>query len=241
MILSDLLGIAAALAQLLPFVKRLAHRADVRARLGAVWLPLVEDLEESMEGLHNSGRLLMGILKRTQLPVGRKEANELSLAWATTVDFAVKVVEQLSGFARETGKLVAFETFMERLKTADAADYELVKLLERSYKDGVLDVKEIPTFVKLYGSKGKQGRRLKRVAAEAVEEATPLVKKAKAVRIGKRLSRDVKGRLLKSFLRLKKVETLVRRVDAETAARMYEVAPDWAQPLIGLGKKIDVM
>ncbi len=241
MYLLDLLRIAAALTQLLPLIKRLAVRTDARERLGAILLPLLEDVEKSMEGLHNNGRKLAEILKRIQMPLGRRDATELSLAWADTVDFAVKVVEQVNRLARETGKLVAFETFTERLKTADPAVYELVKLLDRGYKDGVLDVKEVPTFVKLYGPKGRQARKLKKAAGKAVDEATPLVNKAKAVRIGKRLPRDVQSRLLKSFRRLKTISRLVRKVDAETAERMNEVAPDWAQPLVSLGKKLDMM
>ena len=128
---------------------------------------------------------------------------------------------------------------MEGLRTTDPPVFEMLRLLERSYKDGVLDLEEFPTFMKLYGLKRSRQRGLTKTSEAAAREARPLVKKAKAVRIGKRLERNVSRRLLKSIRHLQKVNVLVRKVDPETAARMYDAAPDWLQPLVVLAKEVE--
>jgi len=235
----DILRVAATVAQLLPFIKRLVKRRELRERLGEDLRPILQELEHSMEELNDNGKKLTGTLNRAKTPLNRKDANELGLSWADTVDVAVEVVEGVHKLAREARKVAAFETFMDDLRKNDPAVFEMVKLLERSYQDGVLDVKEFPTFVKLYGPKRGRQRGLRKAAEAAAKEATPLVKKATTVRIGKRLERDVSHRVLKSIRRLRRVNTLVRKVDPETAARMYEVAPDWVQPLVALAKEVD--
>jgi len=235
----DLLRVAATLTQLLPFIRRLVKRKEVRERLGEVLLPILRELEHSMVELNDNGKRLTGTLDRAALPLNRKDANELGFAWADTVDGAVKVIEGVHKLAREARKVAAFETFMNDLRTTDPPVFEMLKLLERSYQGGLLNVEEFPTFVKLYGPKRRRQSGLKRATEAAVKEATPLVKKAKAVRIGKRLDRAVAHRLLKSIRRLRRVNALARKVDSETAARMYEVAPDWVQPLVALAKELD--
>jgi len=129
---------------------------------------------------------------------------------------------------------------MERLKTADSGAYELLRLLERSYKDGVLDLREIPTFAKLYGPKGRRAGKLRSAAEKAVKEATPLVEKAQTIRIRRQLDRRVVHRLVKSVRHLETVKRKVRKIDPGTAKRMNEMSPDWVQPLIALGKRVEV-
>ena len=237
--LLDLLRVAATVAQFLPFIKRLVKRREMRERLMEDLLPTLRELERSMEGLVENGRKLTGTLNRAKMPLHRKDANELALTWADTADAAVEVIERVHRLAREARKIAAFETFMEDLRTTDPPVFEMLKLLERSYQGGLLDVGEFPTFVRLYGPKRGRQRTLKKAVETAAVEATPLVKKAKAVRIGKRLEREVSRRLLKSVRRLRTASASLRKLDSETAARMYDATPDWVQPLVALAKEVD--
>ena len=240
MILLDLLRAAAALAQLLSIVKRLAARRDLRGRLAEVLLPILRDLRKSMEELDANGQRLKENLGRVPTPLNRKDSNELVIAWAAAVDATAGVIEQVHRLGRAANGVAAFKTFMERLKTADPGACELLRLLDRGYKDGVLDLREVPTFAKLFGPKGRRARNLRSVAEKAVKEATPLVEKARAVRVGRRLDRQVVQRVVKSIRHLARVQRLVRKIDPETARTLDEVSPDWVQPLVALGKRVKV-
>lgn len=230
-----LLGAGGALARLLPFIKGLRERADrkeVKGRLRSRLLPTLRKLQGCMEDLNAGGQEFMGLLTKAQVPIaGRKISNELRLEWANIADGAVEVVKGVQGLAGLAEGIVAFETFMERLKRADPGLYELLKLLQRSYDNGALDLTDFPTFLALYGPKKREGRKLKREVEQAVGEAAPLVEKAGALRLSKPFNRHTEQRVIRSFRRLAELRGSLRGFEHATPEELADSAPEWMQPL----------
>jgi len=237
----DILSVGASLSQLLPAIngiaKRFAEKRELRERLAGVLSPTLKGLQSSMDDLRENGRKLTGVVRRAGIPLGRSDSTKLCLAWADTCDAIVKVINGLHELGMAAKEVTKYETFMERLKTTDNAAYELLRLLDRSCMDGVLDAREFPTYIKLYGPRRRKARKLEKEAKKATGEAAPLIKKARAVKFTQRLDRRVQQRVNKSLGSLAKTKVLLRPVSRETAAEMAELAPEWIRPLLEFAKQ----
>ena len=120
------------------------------------------------------------------------------------------------------------------MKATDSAAYELLRLLARSVQDGMMDVREFPTFVKLYGPRGRDARKLRKEAEKKAGEVGPILKKARSVKLAGRLNRRVERRLRKSVDGLKRAKDLLRGLGGETVGGLRQMAPEWAVPLTEL-------
>lgn len=238
--LLDLLKLAAAFTRLEPVLKRLAKRKELRGRLGDLFAPPLEQLDDTLDSLSRVGETVKDILNRADPTLGRKDTIGLWLALADIIDAEASLIEGFRDLAKQAKSVTSFETFMGALREADEPSYELIKLLDRSYREGILDVREYPAFIKLYGPKGRAAKKFQREAKEAAEAATPLVKKAKSVRAKAVRSREVETRLRKTARHLRKVQGLVRSLDRKEATSMVDLSPDWIEPLLVLAKEAGI-
>ncbi len=235
--LLDLLKLAAAFTRLEPTLKRLAKRKELRGRLRDLLMPVLTQLDEQLDGVTRSGETMKTILAQANPTLSRNDTIQLWLVLADIMDTEASLIEGARELAKRAKSVMSFETFMNALKESDEAGYELIRLFDRSYRDGILDVREYPAFATLYGPKGRAAKKFEREVKEAVVTATPMVKKAKSVRARAVHSRQVETRLRRTARHLRKVQGIVRSLDREEAKTMEDLSPDWIEPLLVLAKE----
>lgn len=158
------------------FIKKKSKKKEAAEGLANA-LSAIEDLEKAIEDMKESGRRMKDLVEKAQIPIQFGVADKLYQEIGVWMVVMARINLGLVRLARQAKSVTQYETFMSDLKHLDKPVYESLQMFARSYKDGKVDVSEMPTFIALYGPR-ELGREMEKAQKEQLE---PLTKKLEGI------------------------------------------------------------
>lgn len=128
--------------------KKIEMQSILKDALGAI-----DELSEAQSELAKVGEEYAREVVSVRIPVELGPADRLYLLSVRWMGANAKIILSLVKLAQQANSFAKLSTIMDDLKVLDRPAYELVRLLERSYREGKLDLTDFPTYIAVFGPK----------------------------------------------------------------------------------------
>jgi hypothetical protein len=228
-------AIAGLFAKLKEVLTKESQREENRERLRAA-IRVLDTLETSLKQGEEIGKSIGKLIEEAKDPPTRNDSERLYSKLADFFDHLRSFHELYIELCRESKVISQFE-FIDRLHKTDPEISEMVVFLGKCYDNGKVDVRDLPTFISLYGPRRKNYHKISNLIDEKLKEHDSVLVKTK--RIAPKLllpTRATQRQLMRSLIALAKQKDTFVKLDNKVADQLLEQSPDWMSSLSELMK-----
>lgn len=230
--LRDILGLE---QELVRHFRDKSEWKQARARITSA-LSSASRLHQLLESLPTDGLRAITAVEEAGDPVTRRDFKRILQTGTIAFDDLRDLSKETLQFAKQCHDLAKYSTIMKTLERNSPDSFEVIGLFARSYDPSrrILSLDEFPTFIRMFGDKigWRNESEASKAAEQLIEEAQPIVEKAKGLHLESVMSRNYGAiiKYMKSFKRLAKITYIKAKPDV--IAEMKQSSPRWYTKLV---------
>ena len=213
-------------------IRKRSKKKEMREQLKQA-LSAAEDLEKAQDEMIRIGKEFERLLDGAKTPVPPGYADKLYTTSGKWMAANANIMLGMVKLAQQAQILSHFKPFMDDLRHLFPSVYAFVMMMDRSYKEGKLEMTEFPTFIALYGPKG-------------MDEAADIVKaemdkyEAKLSAIAETMPEPFRHRvpvLRRSYQEMMKARGGIATTNESIIQALLARAPPWMRTLSEIAEK----
>ena len=242
--LSSLLGTTGAVAGLIGLqtkvkeaLNKQTKKEENKERLADA-LHILDDLQAHIRKLTENGNAITELVRKSKDVPTQNDAEQLYSKMADIFDNVQVIYSSFRELTREANTISKFE-FLERVKQSDPVSYEIIAFLAKCYRNGKIDVRDLPILISLYGTRPKETKKITKETNKRLKEYEPLLTKAERIstKLPRPVVRTTKAKLRRSIVSLAKENEYIEKLDESVVDQLMSQSPEWMSSLNALVKE----